>query len=155
MDQQALQARLDALRADSGVPGATAAVMRGDEVVEAASGVLDVETGRPVTTDTLFHLASVTKVYTATLVMTLVDEGRIDLDVPITTYLPTFSVPDPDAAKSLTMRHLLTHTSGIDGDKFDSFGRGDDALEQYVESCSTIGQVHPVGATWSYCNSGL
>ncbi|HVE98323.1 MAG TPA: serine hydrolase domain-containing protein, partial [Mycobacteriales bacterium] len=47
------------------------------------------------------------------------------------------------------------HTSGIDGDKFDSFGRGDDALEQYVESCSTIGQVHPVGATWSYCNSGL
>lgn len=155
MDQATLQARLDELREKSGVPGAAVGVMRGDDVVEAASGVLDVETRRPVTTDTLFHLASVTKVYTATLVMTLVDEGVVDLDVPVTTYLPSFTVPDADATKTLTTRHLLTHTSGIDGDKFDSFGRGDDALERYVESCSTIGQVHPVGATWSYCNSGL
>ncbi|HVF20494.1 MAG TPA: serine hydrolase domain-containing protein [Mycobacteriales bacterium] len=155
MDVTTLQGRLDELREKSGVPGAVVAVQHDGTVTEAASGVLDVETQRPVTTDTVFHLASVTKVYTATLVMTLVDEGLLDLDLPVTTYLPDFVVPDADAAARLTTRHLLTHTSGLDGDKFDSFGRGDDALERYVASCSTIGQVHTLGATWSYCNSGL
>ncbi len=155
MDQRTLQQRVDELHDPAKLPGVVVAVKHGDDVVEAASGVLDVESKRPVTTDAVFHLASVTKVYTATLVMTLVDEGLVDLDSPVRTYLPSFAVPDEAAAVGMTTRHLLTHTSGIDGDKFDSFGRGDDALERYVASCDSIGQVHALGATWSYCNSGL
>ena len=52
------------------------------------------------------------------------------------------------------MRHLLTHTSGIDGDVFTDTGRGDDCLEKYVELLADVAQNHPLGATWSYCNSG-
>ena len=53
------------------------------------------------------------------------------------------------------MRHLLTHTSGIDGDVFTDTGRGDDCLEKYVELLADVAQNHPLGATWSYCNSGF
>ena len=52
------------------------------------------------------------------------------------------------------MRHLLTHTSGIDGDVFTDTGRGDDCLERYVALLANVAQNHPLGATWSYCNSG-
>ncbi len=52
------------------------------------------------------------------------------------------------------MWHLLTHTSGIDGDLFTDTGRGDDALEKYVGLLADSAQNHPIGATWSYCNAG-
>jgi CubicO group peptidase (beta-lactamase class C family) len=56
--------------------------------------------------------------------------------------------------KTLTIWHLLTHTSGIDGDVFTDTGRGDDCLEKYTELLADVAQNHPLGATWSYCNSG-
>ena len=55
----------------------------------------------------------------------------------------------------MTIRHLLTHTSGIDGDVFTDTGRGDDCLEKYVDVLAEAAQNHPLGATWSYCNSGF
>jgi CubicO group peptidase (beta-lactamase class C family) len=55
----------------------------------------------------------------------------------------------------VTIRHLLTHSSGIDGDYFADTGRGDDALAKYVAGCSALRQVHPLGATMSYCNTGF
>src|SRR5262249_47973461 len=55
----------------------------------------------------------------------------------------------------VTMRHLLSHTSGIDGDVFTDTGRGDDCLEKYVAELAEAAQNHPLGATWSYCNSGF
>jgi CubicO group peptidase (beta-lactamase class C family) len=152
--EDGLQERLEALLADVGAPGAVLAVLRGDDVVEYAAGIANLDTGVAVTADTLFPVASVSKVYTATLVLQLVDDGLLDLDEPLTTYLPGFRVADPVATETLTARHLLTHTGGIGGDKQDSFGRGDDALGRYVEDCASLGQVHDVGATFSYCNSG-
>ena len=71
------------------------------------------------------------------------------------TYLPEFAVADPEVSRAVTLRHLLSHTSGIDGDNFADFGRGDDCLERYVESCATLEQTHPLGATMSYCNTGF
>jgi CubicO group peptidase (beta-lactamase class C family) len=55
----------------------------------------------------------------------------------------------------VTLRHLLAHTSGIDGDVFTDTGRGDDCLEAYVRLLADSGQNHPMGATWSYCNAGF
>jgi CubicO group peptidase (beta-lactamase class C family) len=86
--------------------------------------------------------------------MALVDEGLLELDTPIAEVLPELRLADPDVTKSVTLRHLLTHTSGIDGDVFTDTGRGDDCLEKYVEVLGEAGQNHPLGATWSYCNSG-
>ncbi|KOG86020.1 beta-lactamase, partial [Streptomyces varsoviensis] len=69
--------------------------------------------------------------------------------------LPELRLADPAATQKLTMRHLLTHTSGIDGDIFTDTGRGDDCLERYTELLADAAQNHPLGATFSYCNSGF
>jgi CubicO group peptidase (beta-lactamase class C family)/acetyl esterase/lipase len=154
------QRRLAALAARHRVPGAVLGILRvqpgaADDQVEAAYGVLNKETGVATTTDSLFQIGSMTKVWTATVVMQLVDEGLLDLDAPIVEVLPELRLADPDVTKQVTMRHLLTHTSGIDGDVFTDTGRGDDCLEKYVALLGEVGQNHPLGATWSYCNAGF
>jgi CubicO group peptidase (beta-lactamase class C family) len=149
------QSRLEELLEGAGAPGAVFAIQRGGDVATYAAGVANLATGAPVTPDTLFPIASITKVYTATLALQLADEGVLDLDVPVLTYLPDFRVADERTTHELTARHLLTHTSGLDGDKEDSYGRGADALERYVAGCADLGQVHELGATFSYCNSGF
>ncbi|HET7310868.1 MAG TPA: serine hydrolase domain-containing protein [Mycobacteriales bacterium] len=146
--------RLAVLAEKHGVPGASLAVLEGDEVAEAAYGVLNIRTGVEATPDSLFQIGSITKVWTATLVMQLVDEGLVDLDVPVVTYLPDFRVADAEVTRTVTTRHLLAHTSGIDGDLFLDTGRGDDCVERYVAACADLAQNHPLGATMSYCNSG-
>jgi CubicO group peptidase (beta-lactamase class C family) len=151
----ALQDRLDALRERHGVPAASVAVLSGGEIDAAASGFLNLDTGVEATTDSLFQIGSITKVWTATLVMQLVDEGRIELDAPVRRYLPDFRVADEEVSAAVTIRHLLTHTSGIDGDHFADTGRGDDVLQRYAETCAELPQVHPLGATMSYCNTGF
>ena len=95
------------------------------------------------------------KVWTATLAMQLVDEGKLDLDAPVAEVLPELRLADAEVAKTVTMRHLLTHTSGIDGDVFTDTGRGDDCVEKYVALLAEQKQNHPLGATWSYCNAGF
>ncbi|MEU4195808.1 serine hydrolase [Kribbella sp. NPDC026611] len=154
------QRRLTTLAERHGVPGATLGILRvrpgaDDELVSAATGVLNKNTGVAVTADSLFQIGSMSKVWTATLALQLVDEGLLDLDAPISQVLPELQLGDPDVAKQVTMRHLLTHTSGIDGDVFTDTGRGDDCLEKYTELLAEVAQNHPLGATWSYCNSGF
>ncbi|GAA1506785.1 hypothetical protein GCM10009677_44120 [Sphaerisporangium rubeum] len=148
-------ARLGELIAEYGVPGATLAYLHRGEVHEYAAGVLNVATGVEATPDSLFQIGSVTKVWTATQIMRLVEEGRLTLDMPVADILPDFRVADPDVSKAVTVRHLLTHTSGIDGDLFLDTGRGDDCVARYVAACVNLRQNHPLGATHSYCNSGF
>src|SRR5512140_3520813 len=114
------------------VPGASLAVALGDEQVELATGVLNAVTGVETTTDSVFQIGSITKLFTTTLIMQLVDEGRVTLDEPVRSYLPELSFADSVATESVTLRHLLTHTSGIDGDFFLDTGRGDDCIERYI-----------------------
>src|SRR6201986_1130833 len=87
--------------------------------------------------------------------MQLVDEGKLDLDAPVAEVLPELRLADAEVAKTFPMRHLLTHTSGIDGDVFTDTGRGDDCVEKYVALLSEQKQNHPLGVTWSYCNAGF
>lgn len=152
--QPELEQKLAELIEKHHVPGAQLAVLDGDTVTEVAAGVLSLRTGWPVTTDALFLPGSIGKLYTATLVMMLVDEGRLDLDTPIRTYLPDFEVADHRARDIVTPRDLLTHTSGFDGDHFTDTGRGDDALAKYVAGCADLPQIADPGAIWSYSNSG-
>ena len=135
--------------------GASVGVMLGDEVVTSAAGVLNSNTGVEATPDSLFQIGSITKVFTTTLIMQLVDEGRIELDAPAHKYLPDLRFGDQQATENVTIRHLLTHTSGVDGDFFDDFGRGDDAYAKYVDACATLPAVFAPGAMWSYCNVGF
>jgi CubicO group peptidase (beta-lactamase class C family) len=136
------------------VPGASLGVLHDGEIAEATYGVLNKQTGVEVTADSLFQIGSITKVYTATIVMRLVEAGQLSLDEPVVSYLPEFAVADREVTEAVTCRHLLAHTSGIDGDHFLDTGRGDDCLERYVASMAGLRQNHPLGATMSYCNSG-
>lgn len=148
--------RLSELASAHKVPGASLGILRlGEDPVYASHGVLSKATGVEVTDDSVFQIGSITKVWTATVVMQLVEEGKLDLDAPVIEVLPELSLGDPDVAKQVTMWHLLTHTSGIDGDIFTDTGRGDECLERYVEQLAEVQQNHPLGVTFSYCNSGF
>jgi len=149
-----LQSRLEELAGRHNVVGASVAVSQGDVVVQAATGLTNIRTGVEVTTDTIFQIGSISKSYTASLVMQLVDEGLVDLDRPVGDYLPGFTTADPASAAKVTVRQLLSHTSGIDGDVFEEFGRGDDCVERYVDAMSGLAHTNPVGSFFSYCNSG-
>ena len=154
VDARHWQERLGLLADKHGVPGATLAILADGEVTKAACGVLNIRTGVEATTDSLFQIGSISKVWTATLIMQLVDEELLDLDLPVVTYLPEFKVADPEVSRTVTTRHLLAHTSGIDGDLFLDTGRGDECVERYVAAMAGLGQNHPLGVTMSYCNSG-
>ena len=149
------RARLAELIAKHKVPAAALGILSGGEIVDVAAGLLSKKTLVGATPDSVFQIGSITKVWTTTLIMQLVDEGKLTLDTPVAQIIPDFAVSDPQVSKQVTIRHLLTHTSGIDGDVFTDTGRGDDCLEKYVADMDTVAQNHPLGATFSYCNSGF
>ncbi len=118
-------------------------------------GVISLETGYPTRADTLFQIGSNTKVMTSTVVVQLVEQGKLQLDAPIAEYLPDLELADETAQESITVRHLLTHQSGLEGDIFDDTGIGDDALEMLLRKAPEWKQDTPPGEQWSYCNSGF
>ncbi len=137
------------------VPGAALAVSQADDVYETATGVINAATGVEATPDTVFQIGSITKTFTATQVMQLVDQGRVQLDQAIGEALPELQLGDPDAASAITVRQLLTHQSGIDGDFFEDTGSGEDCVARYVLACRALPQLHAPGAMFSYCNAGF
>src|SRR3546814_18008571 len=98
-----------------GVPGAAIAVVAGGQIADAAAGLLSTATGVEATPESVFQIGSITKVWTATLVLQLVDEGLVDLDETIRTSLPAFALGDEGAASTITVRQLLTHRTGFQG----------------------------------------
>ena len=153
------QERLDTIAGEAGVVGASLGILRvgdgGDELVRAATGVLNARTGRGVTPDSLFQIGSITKPMTGTVAMQLVDEGKIGLDQPVRELLPDFRLVSDEQTNGVTVRHLLNHSSGIDGDVFVDTGRGDDCLTKFMTVLETVPQMHPLGELWSYCNTGF
>lgn len=144
--EQDLPALLDHHR----VPAAVIAVAVGEETATAAAGVLNLGTGVTATADSVFQIGSITKVWTATLVLQLVDEGLVDLDAPIRKYLPGLKLGDA----AITVRQLLSHTAGFEGDLFTDTGPGDDAVEKFVETLDGVAQLFPPGELFSYNNAG-
>jgi CubicO group peptidase (beta-lactamase class C family) len=147
--------RLPQLLAEHELPGAAVAVGNGDVVIDTAAGVLSTATGIEATPDSLFQIGSIAKVWTTTLAMQLVDEGKLDLDLPVRTYLPEFQIGDEAAATRITIRQLMCHVSGFEGDVFTDTGRGDDCLEKYVATLADVPQLFDPGAMFSYNNAGF
>lgn len=105
-----LQRRLDRLRERYGIPGISAAIVLPDgSTWMGVSGLADVGSERPVTRSTSFAIASVSKTFTAALILALAAEGRIDLDAPVRRYLPGLK----KVSVKVKVRHLLDHTSGL------------------------------------------
>jgi CubicO group peptidase (beta-lactamase class C family) len=152
---QQLQEFVSSLADELQVPGVAVGMLHDGEEQHAFHGVTGVDNPLPVDERTLFLCGSTTKTFTATAVMLLVDEGRLELEDPVRAHLPDFRVEDEDAASSVTVLQLLNHTAGWDGDFFKNTGDGDDALARYVETMATLRQLAPPGAVVSYNNASF
>ena len=148
------QEYVDEFRQRYNAPALSIAVWYRDKLYQAASGILNVETGVEATTDSIFQIASITKVLTASLIMQLVEEDRVDLNSPVKQYLRDFQLADSQLSDSITLAQLLDHTSGIPGDYFgDPSYTQENALARYVDRCSLLGSVHSPGERYSYSNA--
>jgi CubicO group peptidase (beta-lactamase class C family) len=109
----AIDVFVEAERQAQGIPGVALGIVHNGEIVHLQGFGWADGSGRPVTPTSLFQVNSVAKSFTATAVMQLVEAGKVGLDAPVQRYLPSFRVADPTASAQITVRHLLTHTSGI------------------------------------------
>ena len=137
------------------VPGVSIGVWNAGEEFSAGFGLTSIENPLPVSVETLFQVGSISKTFTATLLMRLVEMGKLDLDAPVRTYLPHLQLADPDVTAKVTTRHLLTHTGGWTGDYFNDFGNGNNALAKMVKKLAKLPQITPLGEVWSYNNTGF
>lgn len=135
------------------VPGVAVAVIEDGEVTHLA-GFGDAGGDHRVTPDTPFVLGSISKSFTAVAVLQLVEQGRIDLDTPVTAYLPDFAVADDDATAAITVRHLLSHTSGLSELGYNRVLDRDTTLEDAVADLRQARPTAPVGSRFQYFNQG-
>ena len=135
--QDRLKERLDPLLEqivrDQNITGLAAGIVNNGRLVYARGfGIMNVgDPGKPVTSETLFHMASVTKLFVATSVMQLWEHGKVDLDAPVTKYIPYFQMKDA-RYKAITVHQMLTHTSGIPNYHLEKAEYDAGALERYV-----------------------
>jgi CubicO group peptidase (beta-lactamase class C family) len=139
------------------VAGVVTLIATRDKVMNIeAAGLADIATKAPMRTNSLFWIASMTKPITATAVLMLQDEGKLSVDDPVAKYLPELGDLKTAAGKpaKLTLRHLLTHTSGMP----------EATVEQY-KTAHSLADVIPFyvgkslkfepGSKWQYCQSGI
>lgn len=137
------------------VPGVAIGIWyNGKEYLE-GFGITNLEHPLPVTPDTLFQTGSISKTFTGTLMMQLVEQGKVDLDAPVKKYIKDLKLRDKNAEKKVTVRQLLTHMGGWVGDYFNDFGNGDDALDKMVKDIAKLPQIQRLGTIWSYNNTGF
>lgn len=140
------------------IGGSYAIVQEGEIVAAAGLGVADLETEEPVTPETVYATASVTKVFTAAAILKLAEEGTIDLDAPVRTYIPWFTYKDRARSANVTIRHLLLHAAGVsrfeaDGSILRDEKNNRDSLENAVRALSAVSMTDDPGERGAYCNS--
>jgi CubicO group peptidase (beta-lactamase class C family) len=143
------------------LPALAVGIVRGDEIVYTQSfGVQRVDTRVPVTVESVFCVASISKVFVATAVMQLAERGKIDLDAPLVRYLPYFALDDPRYPQ-ITIRQVLSHTAGMPD--HDDFSYNDlwshpetdaGASERYVRGLRSMRMVAAPGESFRYSNIG-
>ena len=150
-----LEEYIPALMSESAIPGlAIARIKNGQTVLMQAYGKANIETGEPVTTDTLFNVASISKPVMGLVLLQLVDQGKLNLDQDINSYLP-FKVDNPHTTNEVvTLRHLTSHSSGI-ADYYDiqSYTENrdpDTSLEQHLRSLlvAAVASINKVHIFW-------
>ena len=138
---------------DSRIPGAAIAIVEGGSTVHSAGFGTDGH-GNTVSADTPFWIGSNTKSMTALAVMQLVERGDVDLDTPVQQYVPDFQLADPDAAATITVRHLLNQTSGLSrSDGIRAIAAApDQTMRDTVAEMSELDLDRPVGESFEYAN---
>lgn len=147
-----IHARMQAAR----IPGLALGVVRGNQVIYLKGYGSAGPDGRAVTPQTPFILGSTSKSFTALAVMQLVEAGKIDLDAPVTTYLPWFRTADEAASARITVRNLLNQDSGLPVyaglEGISENDQSDTALENGIRQLARVQLNHPPGQTFEYAN---
>jgi CubicO group peptidase (beta-lactamase class C family) len=154
MSRDALAEFVEAKAKEFDIPGVAVGVWVEGRELFACHGVTSIDNPLPVDRDTLFVLGSVTKTYTATAILRLVETRRVDLEAPVRRYVPELRLPDEDAAARITILNLLNHTAGLDTRMVFDSGDGDDALAGEVAKMAEVALIGPVGGRASYSQLG-
>jgi CubicO group peptidase (beta-lactamase class C family) len=157
----AIDAYVTARMKDLHIPGVAIGIVKSHQIVYLKGfGIAD-PSGRPVTPQTSFRLASVSKTITALAIMQLVEAGKVELDAPVQSYLSWFRVgaettQSHDESLAITVQHLLYHTSGIPqnagNDNLFNGDLSDAALENNVRQLFSVRLNRPAGTTYQYAN---
>ncbi len=153
LDPAALDAYIAAQMAKHGLPGVALAVTRGtDVVVLKAYGTAGA--GRPLTPQTPMYIGSQSKSFTALAVAQLAEQGLVDVQAPVQTYLPWFRVAEAEASARITVSHLLHHTSGLSESGFLAVLPDAAGIEDLTRALASARLTAPVGAKFQYFNYG-
>lgn len=144
-----------------GIPGMGIGIVQEGEIVYARGfGVQSLATGVPVNVDSIFGVASISKCFVASAIMQLVEQGKIQLDLPIVEYLPDFQMDD-ERYQQITIRQMLSHTSGMpdmDETEYDELVYHPEydggALERYVHALANCKMIAAPGDRFAYSNIG-
>jgi CubicO group peptidase (beta-lactamase class C family) len=154
MPRDMLSDFVEAAATEFGIPGVAVGVWADKQETYACHGVTSIDNPIPVDRDTLYVLGSVTKTYTATALMRLVTEDKVELSAPVRRYVPELQLADDNAAADVTVLQLLNHTSGLGWDLLVDTGEGDDALARYVAKLAELELIAPPGTRASYSQAG-
>jgi CubicO group peptidase (beta-lactamase class C family) len=159
----AIAALVEAKMREYKVPGVAVGILDNGVITARGLGVTNVNEPLPVTAETVFPIASISKTFAATMMMRLVEQGKVDLKAPVRKYLPDFKVRDENVSREVTIWNLLTHTAGWEG-QVSGPDRGEDTLRYFTATVMPdlmqvapfdSAQGRPPAAAWSYNNAGF
>jgi CubicO group peptidase (beta-lactamase class C family) len=153
IDLPALDAVIAAQMAKHGLPGVAVAVIEGGEIVY-LEGYGSAGGRRPMTPQTQMFIGSQSKSFTALAVAQLAEQGQLDLNAPVRTYIPWFRVADEEASGKITINHLLHHTSGLSEAGYGVLLPDDATPEEAVRSLARARLTAPAGTKMQYFNLG-
>jgi CubicO group peptidase (beta-lactamase class C family) len=152
---QEIETFLQSLIDTGGIPGITIAITVGQDIVYTNGfGVINMQTKVKLEPKHIFHIASISKTFTATAVMQLYERGKLDINKPLLTYLPYFKLKD-DRYKIITIKQMLNHTSGIpdvDDYEWEKAVSDEGAAERYTRSLSDSSLISNPGSQFHYSN---
>lgn len=152
IDRKAVDAIIQQALKEWHVPGVAVAIVQDDKIVYLEGhGVREIGKPEPITPDTLFAIASVTKSFTAAAVATMVDDGKMKWDDPVKKYLRFFRLSDPLASEQASLRDLLCHRTGLSGHN-ELWGDSPWSREELVRRAGFLKLSKPFRTTWQYQN---
>jgi CubicO group peptidase (beta-lactamase class C family) len=152
---EALAALVTQKMQEHGIPGVAFGVVKDGRMTLRGFGTTNADNPQPLTPETVFPIASISKTVTTTAIMRLVEQGKLDLEAPVQLYLPEFAVQDPALSREVALWHLLTHTPGWEG-QITPQDRGIVSLEYFAETTMRDSpRVAPAGRVWAYNNAGF
>lgn len=152
-DFSKIDAFVNARMKELNIPGLSLGIVKGNRIYYVKGYGRANQNGDSVQAQTPFAIGSMSKAFTATAIMQLAEMEKLTLDDPVQRYLPWFQLADIEASSKITVRNLLTHTSGLSTfDSADCLTKDNVPLEQFVRNLENTAISKPVGSSYQYCN---